>query len=146
MFIQRSSTSRVRVPLTIKILVVDTHGVVQEMIKEMLTPLECQVITASSTALAIFLARKNFPSLIVLNTAGPQDDMDLPREISHDSDLCQIPVLVFVPPEHPEMLHSVETSEMTRVLRRPQTAHTLRDILIPYLRETADEREAETTE
>lgn len=125
---------------------VDTHGVVQEMIKEMLTPLECQVITASSTALAIFLARKNFPSLIVLNTTGPQDDMDLPREIAQDGDLCQIPVLVFVPPEHPEMLHCVETSMTTRVLTRPDSAHTVRDTLIPYLRETADEREAETTE
>jgi CheY-like chemotaxis protein len=132
--------------LTIKILVVDRGGHVQSMLKETLTPLECQVITASSTALAVFLARKNFPSFVVLNVSFPDDEFELPQEIANDPELAHIPVVVFVPPERPDVAQMVQPVGAMRVLPCPESSDVLRSQLVPYLRELVDHRETETTE
>jgi response regulator RpfG family c-di-GMP phosphodiesterase len=132
--------------LTIKILVVDRDGHVQDMLRETLVPLECQVITASSTALAVFLARKNFPSFIVLNLSAEDDEFDLPQDIAHDPDLAHIPVIVFVPPDAPAIKHRIVESATVKILRCPADAQALRSHLVPYLRELVDDREQETTE
>jgi response regulator RpfG family c-di-GMP phosphodiesterase len=119
---------------------------VQEMLKETLVPLECQVITASSTALAVFLARKNFPSFIVLNLSAEDDEFDLPQDIAHDPDLAHIPVIVFVPAHAPEIKQRIVESTTVKILRCPTDAQALRSGLVPYLRELVDDREQETTE
>lgn len=132
--------------LTINILVVDREGSVQTTLKETLIPLECQIITASSTALAIFLARKNFPSLIVLSLSANDDEVELPQEIANDPDLSHIPVVVYLPTDELVVAQKAKFPPNVRVLARPNDAKTIRGQLVPYLREFADEREKETTE
>ncbi len=139
-----SANLRRGLTLTIKILVVDHEGHVQAMLKEILTPLECQVITASSAALGIFLARKNFPSLIVLNLSRQEDEFELPQEVSNDPDLAHIPVLVFHPVDNPDLAKACTGDG--RVLPKPADVNELRSLLIPYLRVFEDDRDEETTE
>jgi adenylate cyclase len=79
--------------MTIRVLVVDAAASVLTLAKETLIPLGCQIISASSTALGLFLARKNLPCLIIEGPAAA-DDSGLAQEIAADPEIASIPVVV----------------------------------------------------
>ena len=116
------------------------------MLKEALTPLECQVVTASSTALAIFLARKNFPSVVVLHITSPDDEVELPQELANDPELAHIPVLIYIPSGRQELSHLVQAAPARRILPQPDDARKILSDIVPFLRELIDDREAQTSE
>jgi CheY-like chemotaxis protein len=131
--------------VAIKILVVDSSAVTERLSKETLTPLGCQIITASSTALAVFLARKNFPSLII-NGVRRQDEIDLPAEIRTDQELAHIPVVVVADNGDDRTLERGRLSGAAKVLALPLSPERFFEELRPFLIESEDDRPDDTPE
>jgi DNA-binding response OmpR family regulator len=127
--------------VTIKVLVVDRTRNADQLAKEALVPLGCQIITATSTALGVFLARKNFPSLVIAGIGDTDDHTDLAREIKDDPDLAHIPV-VYIANEGRE----VQNLGATKYLYRPLDGKHLIAEVLPYLRESVDDRPEDTPE
>jgi response regulator RpfG family c-di-GMP phosphodiesterase len=119
-----------------------------DFVKSAFKNLECELIKASSEALALFLAQKNFPCLVV-SELEPESGwgMNILSELKAESELAHIP-LVFIArrpagmtvpelavPQGAEMLiwYPVESYEFLSSVRK-------------YLREMKDERPLETPE
>lgn len=126
--------------MTIKVLVVDRTRDAEHLAKECLTPLGCQVITASSTALGVFLARKNFPSLVIAGLSETDDHTDLPAELKADPELAHIPVVFVYAPGR------TQEPGADKHLRMPISSAEFIAEVAPYLQETVDERQEETSE
>jgi CheY-like chemotaxis protein len=131
--------------LAIKVLVVDTTSNAQRLCKETLSPLGCQIITASSTALAVFLARKNFPSLIV-NGVSAGEDIDLPQEIHNDPELAHIPVVVLYENGDQAAAQRAASCGATKAIHLPLTPERLFEELRSFLHESEDDRPEDTPE
>jgi CheY-like chemotaxis protein len=129
----------------IKVLVVDPGHVTEQLSRDTLVPLGCQIITASSTALAVFLARKNFPSLII-NGIHNADDVELPQEILTDPDLAHIPVILVADESNEKTLSRARESGAAKVLTQPLSPERFFEELRPYLIEQDDDREEDTPE
>jgi CheY-like chemotaxis protein len=127
--------------VTIKVLVVDRTHLAQELAKDALGPLGCQIITATSTALAVFLARKNFPSLVIAGIGDTDDHTDLAQEIKDDPDLSHIPI-VYIADEG----RNIKGFGATKTLFRPIDRRGLVAEVWPFLRESKDDRPEETSE
>ncbi|HEY9790190.1 MAG TPA: hypothetical protein V6D22_07320 [Candidatus Obscuribacterales bacterium] len=129
----------------IKVLVVDSTAITERLSRETLIPLGCQIITASSTALAVFLARKNFPSLII-NGVRDSEEVELPQEIRTDPDLAHIPVVVVADNQGKSMAPNVLASGAAKVLAQPISPERFFEELRPFLIESDDDRPEETPE
>ena len=133
------------ITLPIKVLVVDSTKITDQLSRDTLVPLGCQIITASSTALALFLARKNFPALII-NGVRSTDDVELPQEVKVDPELSHIPVVVVADAADDGMLKRVKNSGAAKVLAQPLSPEKFFEELRPYLVERRDNRAGETPE
>jgi CheY-like chemotaxis protein len=127
--------------VTIKVLVVDRTKNAEQLAKDALGPLGCQIITATSTALGVFLARKNFPSLVIAGIGDTDDNEDLAQEIKDDPDLAHIPV-VYIADEGRDVVNL----GATKTLYWPIDRSGLVAEVWPFLRESNDERPEETSE
>jgi CheY-like chemotaxis protein len=127
--------------VTIKVLVVDRTNLAQELAKDALAPLGCQIITATSTALGVFLARKNFPSLVIAGIGDTDDHTDLAQEIKDDPDLSHIPI-VYIADEG----RDTNGLGATKTLFRPLDRKALIAEVWPFLRNIDDDRPEETSE
>lgn len=119
-----------------------------DFVKSALKNIECELIKASSEALALFLAQKNFPCLVVSELLPESGwGMGLLSDLKSEAELAAIP-LVFLAkrpagmslpdmavPQGAEMLiwYPVESYEFISSVRK-------------YLREMKDERMPETPE
>lgn len=131
--------------MSIKVLVVDPSKKAEQLCKDTLLPLGCQIITASSTALGVFLARKNFPSLII-NGIDAKTDVDLPQEIKSDPDLSHIPVVLVSVDTAAGEPPKAKLSGAAKILAQPLTPERLFEELRPYLIDSEDDRPEETSE
>lgn len=129
--------------MTIKVLVVDSGSSAASLARDTLTPLGCQIITASSTALGVFLARKNRPCLII-NGLNPAEELDLPQEISLDPDLAPIPVVVLVAPGASHQHTRSTAPSAGKVLEQPLSPERFFDEIRPYLIDRGDREETPT--
>jgi CheY-like chemotaxis protein len=127
--------------LTIKVLVLDRTHDTEKLAKALLTPLGCQIITASSTALGVFLARKNFPCLVIAGLKDPSDYQDLPDAIKDDPDLAHIPIVMFSPQDQ-----RAKTPGADKYLSMPIAEEQFIAEITPYLKQSIDERPEETSE
>lgn len=119
----------------------------ESMAKETLSPRGFDIITASSMALAVFLARKNFPSLIVSGTSeNKDDDLAFLTEIKADPDLDHIPFVLVLPKEDPQTRQKALQLGATKILTQPLSAAKFIAELCPFLVELKDERPEETSE
>ncbi len=113
--------------MEISILVVTRSNNTIEIVKEAVSPWECQVIYANSIALALFLARKNFPSLIIADKELIDGSgQELASEIGSDLDLANMPIILISPDNY--------------------SLKDLRQKVEPYLIPIKDERKPETSE
>jgi response regulator RpfG family c-di-GMP phosphodiesterase len=129
--------------LSIKLLVFDQSKQTESMAKETLSPRGFDVITASSMALAVFLARKNFPSVIV---SGKDDDLAFLSEIKSDPDLEQIPFVLVLTTDDPQTQQKALQLGASKILTQPLSAAKFIAELSPYLVELKDDRPEETSE
>lgn len=127
--------------MTIKVLVVDRTHQTEQLAKEALVPLGCQIITATSTALAVFLARKNFPSLVIAGLDAESDYLDLPGELRSDPDLAHIPIVMVAQDQK-----RAAAGNGIKWLSLPMERRAFVAEVWPYLRESVDDRPEETSE
>lgn len=83
------------VVVALKVLCAFQSEEVFEFVKSSLSGYECDLIKASSEALALFLAQKNFPCLIVCEyqPSGEGWAVNLLNELKAESELKSIPVV-----------------------------------------------------
>ncbi len=127
--------------MTIKVLVINRTHRTEQLAKDALQPLGCQIITATSTALGIFLARKNFPSLIIAGLSESDEYQDLAGEVKDDPDLAHIPVVLIA---ETKMDHTSLGAD--KCLSLPLNPQQFLAELQPFLVRSVDSRPEETSE
>ena len=133
--------------LVLKILVVDNQTrITESLARAAFDSQECQIITATSVALAVFLARKNFPNVIVSGVKNASDDLDLAREIKSDPELAHIPIVIVSPTEDALIASSARSAGAEKYLYPPLNEDQFFRELSPYLIEQKDDRPEETSE
>ena len=133
--------------LSIKLLVFDQSKQTESMAKETLSPRGFDIITASSMALAVFLARKNFPSVIVSGASENKgDELAFLTEIKSDPDLDQIPFVLVLPKEDLQTRQKALQMGAAKILTQPLSSAKFMAELSPFLVELKDERPEETSE
>lgn len=119
-----------------------------DFVKSALTTIECEVIKASSEALALFLAQKNFPCLVVSELLPDVGwGINLLSDLKAEEELGAIPV-VFLARRPPNIslpiLDLPHGAEM--LLWYPIESYEFFSSVEKYLRELKDERDPETPE
>ncbi len=130
--------------MAIRILCAGKNDDLAEFVKTAVAEYECEVVKSTSVALAMFLAQKNFPSLILSEQKLSEGTgQELYHAVQDESTLNQIPF--FIVTENASQSPSGDVSGAL-TLRYPKRAEDLRDWLKPYLVELPDLRPEETPE
>ena len=134
--------------MSISVLVVTKSKDTTELVKQAVSKLECQVIYANRIGLGLFLARKNFPSLILLERdLADGSGLDLALEVKADPDLAHLPVILIEKNRSESQFKPSQLGpKIDRVLNLPKDAPTLLLAIEPYLLPVRDKRLPETTE
>ncbi|MBY0549855.1 MAG: hypothetical protein K2W95_21460 [Candidatus Obscuribacterales bacterium] len=130
--------------MAIRILCAGKNDDLAEFVKSAVAEFECEVVKSTSVALAMFLAQKNFPSLILCEQKLVEGTgQELYNAVQEESTLNQIPFFI-VTEDVWQSTSSDDSGALT--LRYPKHAEDLRDWLKPYLVEIPDLRPEETPE
>lgn len=129
--------------MTIRILVLSQSKHILESVKRELLPLGHTVITATSSALAMFLSNKNFPSLVLADEAADSTARDFIAELKGDQQLKSIPVVVLSDQSDETNWHTLGAAGC---VMKPLKEGVLAHELAPFLHEVEDSREEETPE
>jgi DNA-binding response OmpR family regulator len=98
--------------MSIRVLYFGNTLKLKDLVKATLVPLNCDIITASSIALAVYLAHKNFPELILCEAGMPDDSgLNLLKEIRADAALAELP-FVFLAAKPVDTMHHAEAFAM----------------------------------
>lgn len=130
--------------MAIRILCAGKNDDLAEFVKTAVAEYECEVVKSTSVALAMFLAQKNFPSLILCEQRLVEGTgQELYQAVQDESTLNQIPF--FIVTDNASQSTSCADSGAS-TLRFPTRTEDLRDWLKPYLVEIPDLRPEETPE
>jgi CheY-like chemotaxis protein len=78
--------------MTLKTLVASNHSATVERVKNAFADVDCEVIRAPSLSLALYLARKNFPDVILSDLELVDGDgIQLLHEVRAETELQSIP-------------------------------------------------------
>jgi DNA-binding response OmpR family regulator len=129
--------------MSIRILVLSQNKGILETVKRELSPLGHTIITCTSSALAMFLSNKNFPSVVLADQATDSSPKDFIAEMKADAHLSSIPVVVLSDPTDNTNWHSLGAAGC---VLKPLQEGVLAYELAPFLRDVKDSREKETPE
>lgn len=131
----------------VRVLVLDNKGTNTKLAKQVLTPLGHQVIPVIGASLAIFLAHKNLPELIISDTeASDGNGIDFIAAIKSDPELSNIP-FVFLSSKTDSALEAKALKlGAEKFLKQPIKADDLLQEIKPYLQERESQRPPETPE
>lgn len=138
--------------LSLKILCAFQTEEIFEFIKAALQDFQCELVKSTSESLALFLAQKNYPCLIISEKElHGGSGINLLREIKAESDLASIPFVFLVPrpgttticPDLPKE-ELPEGAEM--LMWYPIEQHEFIASIGRFLEEMTDPREPETPE
>lgn len=138
--------------MSLKILCAFQTEEIFEFIKTALQDFQCELVKSTSESLALFLAQKNFPSLIISeNELHGGSGINLLREIKAESDLASIPFVFLIPRPATAMrypdLPKAELPEGAELLMwYPIEKHEFIASISKFLQETTDPRAPETPE
>ncbi len=133
--------------MSVRVLVVGNSKTTRDLARAALRPLECEVITATSASLGLFLAQKNFPSLILCDAhTADESGLDLLHELQADHDLVGIPLILIAGSCDSVMARAAINAGAAKVLTAPFTRSELLEQALPFLTEIADHRAPETPE
>ena len=115
--------------------------------RQALVSLECEVSPATSIALALFLAHKALPDLILSeNMMTDGNGLDFLREVKSDWELKSIP-FVLMDESHDNILKEAGLSAgADRIIIRPGLAAEFLQIVKPFLRKRKQWRPEESPE
>lgn len=114
-----------------------------DAVKQELSPLGHTIITCTSSALAVFLSNKNFPSVVLADQATDSSPREFIAEMKADEHLSCIPVVVLSDAADNTNWHSLGAAGC---VLKPLKEGVLAYELAPFLREVKDSREEETPE
>lgn len=120
--------------MTIHILVAGSHLEYSELAREAFEDLDCQIIPATSLTLAVFLAQKNLPDVILCDfdmTDG--DGWSFIGEIKADAELHNIPFLFIGPGGDSAVSTKASKLGADAVLEFPLAASQLKREIMPYI-------------
>lgn len=111
--------------------------------------MEAEVVKASSVGLGLFLAQKNFPSLVLCQPMFSEGTaLELYSALNEDPDLCRIPFFI-MPDEEAKGSQTKEflaKANLASAIGPVANAQELFSALSPYLVQIKDHRPEETTE
>lgn len=138
--------------MSLKILCAFQTEEIFEFIKTALKDYQCEVVKSTSESLALFLAQKNFPCLIISEKElHGGSGINLLREIKAESDLASIPFVFLTPrpstatncPDLPRV-ELPEGAEL--IMWYPIEKHEFIASISKFLQTRTDPREPETPE
>jgi len=128
--------------MTIHILVAGSHSEYSDLARQAFEDLDCQIIPATSMTLAVFLAQKNLPDVILCDfdmTDG--DGWSFIGEIKADAELQNIPFLFIAPGEDSAVSTRASKLGADAVLGYPMEPSQLKREMIPYINIRLAEKE-----
>lgn len=131
----------------VKVLVLDNKGTNTKLAKELLGPLGHQVIPVIGSSLALFLAHKNLPELILSDTESSDGSgFDFIRAVKADPELSSIPFIFLA--SQSDAIFETEALKLgaEKFLTQPIKAGVLLQEIQPYLHERKSHRPPETPE
>ena len=137
--------------MSANILIASSAYEITDLVKEALESLDYQVIPAKAMSLALFLAQKNLPDLIILGaTMMDGDPAAFMRELKSDLELKSVPTILLVHANQDiQALKESNFAGVDDVMWLPIEKHKLRDELLPYIKKrqsTKEKREPQTPE
>jgi CheY-like chemotaxis protein len=134
--------------MAIKVLCAFQSEEIFEFVKSALQNFECELVKASSEALALFLTHKNFPCLIICELLSADGwGMSLLSDVKSEPDLSAIP-FVFLAKRQSEM--SLEPLPLPigaqMLLTYPIESYEFAAAIKKYICEVKDERTPESPE
>jgi CheY-like chemotaxis protein len=133
--------------MAVRILVASDDKRIGDMLRDKLSMLDCELLLAREISLALYLAHKNLPDVILCDTTlTDKDGMDYLSEIKSDADLAPIPFF-FLANENGEtdLRQKAQAAGALDVISSDSSGAIL-DRLLPYLQERKVEREPQTPE
>ncbi len=122
------------VEMTIHILAAGSHPQYADLAREAFDELDCQIIPAPSMSLAIFLAQKNLPDIILCDFVMTDGDgWSFINEIKADAELRTIPFLFIGPIADTSVSDRALALGADAVLAFPLEASQLKREIIPYI-------------
>ncbi len=120
--------------MTINILAAGSHPQYAELARQAFNELDYQIISAPSMSLAIFLAQKNLPDVILCDFVMTDGDgWSFISEIKADAELRGIPFLFIGPVEDASVSDRALALGADAVLAFPLDASQLKREVIPYI-------------
>jgi CheY-like chemotaxis protein len=120
--------------MTIHILVAGSHLEYSDLARQAFEDLDCQIIPATSMSLAVFLAQKNLPDVILCDFEMLDGDgWSFIAEIKADDELRTIPFLFIGPNEDQSVSARAHKLGADAVLKYPIEASQLKRELVPYI-------------
>lgn len=127
---------------TINILVAGTSKANVELAKSAFGDMGYQVIPAPVFSLALFLAQKNFPDLIICGSRfADGDGLAFLSELKHDPELSQIPFVFLVDEEEALDEQLAIKSGAVSVFNQPMSADWLKECTLPIIARRASTKE-----
>lgn len=134
--------------MALKILCAYQHQEIFDFVKTSLASRDCELVKASSEALALFLAHKNFPCLIVAELMGEGGwALNLLAELKAEPELAQIPVVFLAWREAGLHLDTVPLPQgAEKIIAYPIESYEFYAAVSEYLFELEDRRAPESPE
>lgn len=105
-----------------------------DLARQAFEDLDCQIIPATSMTLAVFLAQKNLPDVILSDLEMLDGDgWNFFAEIKADDELRTIPFVFIAPESNSTALERAAGCGADAVLRYPLEASQLKRELVPYI-------------
>lgn len=131
----------------VQVLVLDNKGTNTALAKELLAPLGHQVIPVIGSSLALFLAHKNLPELILSDTESSDGSgIDFIRAVKADPELSSIPFIFLASQADTTLETEALKLGAEKFLMQPIKADVLLLEIQPYLHERKSQRPPETPE
>lgn len=128
--------------MTIHILVAGSHNEYVELARQAVEELDCQIIPAPAMSLALFLAQKNLPDIILSGfemTDG--DGWNFIKEIKVDDELRSIPFVFITSLKDEALIAPALALGADDVLTFPMDAAQLKREIMPYINIRLAEKE-----
>ncbi|NIS79879.1 MAG: response regulator [Anaerolineales bacterium] len=116
------------------VLLVDDETAYAKVIKEAITPMGLEVITASNAMEAMYVLQQGNPNLILLDVMMPEvDGLSLLRWLRSHSGPGRIPILIVSAKATPDDQEAARRAGADGFLAKPFTMQDLKDLLKEYL-------------
>jgi two-component system cell cycle response regulator len=120
--------------MTINILVAGSHLEYSDLARQAFEDLDCQIIPATSMTLAVFLAQKNLPDVILSDfEMFDGDGWNFIAEIKADDELRNIPFVFIAPDSNADAAAHAAELGADAILKYPMEASQLKRELVPYI-------------